>query len=146
MAMNTTGRRDFYNSGKVPKVVRVNAGRDEAVLYKNLGNAHRVKFLWAETTITFSGSLEVVSSGTFGDPDRTSGSFPVGGSESAYGRDSYFPGGLAGKTLDDLHVWATPLADPGGYVYVDVNISDDTVTVYNTGLNTIDVDVLYFTT
>jgi len=139
---NTTGRRDFYKAGGlVPKVVRVNAGRDEAALYKNLGNAHRVKFLWAET-VTFSGSLEVVTSGTFGKPVRDA----QGNLSSTYGRDSYFPGGLAGKTLDDLHVWATPLADPGGYVYVDVNISDDTVTVYNTGLNTIDVDVLYFTT
>ena len=35
--------RDSYRPGHVPKVVRCNAGRDEAALYKNLGNAHRIK-------------------------------------------------------------------------------------------------------
>jgi len=145
-----TGRRDMYRSGRVPKVVRVNAGRDEAVLYKNLGNAHRVKFLWAETvTLGKSGTNEVVSSGTFGIPDRTSGSDSNWAGDSAHGRDSYFPGGLAGKTLDDLHVFVTPLTAPAGVIWADIDTNDDTVTITSSsGVadSGVDVDVLYFTT
>jgi len=133
--------RDSYRSGRVPKVVRVNAGRDEAVLYKNLGNAHRVKFLWAETVTLVSGTIEVVAAGTFGKP--------VGPDAYASKKDSYHPGGLAGKTLDDLHVWATPLATTSGSIFVTIDTVADTVTVSSTVApndDGLEVDVLYFTT
>jgi hypothetical protein len=143
---NTTGRRDFYKAGKVPKVVRVNAGRDEAAIYKNLGNAHRVKFLWAETTtLGKGGTSEVVASGTFGLPVRDA----QGNLDSTYGRDSYFPGGLAGKTLADLHVFVTPLDEPAGWIWVDIDINDDTVIITSSAAGSdagVDVDVLFFTT
>jgi hypothetical protein len=138
--------RDSYRPGRVPKVVRVNAGRDEAALYKNLGNAHRIKFLWAEkTTRDKSGLSEVVASGTFGKPVRDA----QGNLSSTYGRDSYFPGGLAGKTLADLHVFVTPLDEPAGWIWADIDISDDTVTITSSAGgsdNGVDVDVLFFTT
>jgi len=130
--------RDSYRPGRVPKVVRCNAGRDEAAVYKNLGNAHRIKFLWAETVTLASGTYESVSSGTFG----------VGHPDGPYGRDSYMAGGAAGKTLDDLHVWATPLAEPDGFIYVSIDTVADTVTVNSSEATDdgLEVDVLYFTT
>ena len=147
MAENTTGRRDFYKAGvSVPKVVRVNAGRDEAALFKNLGNAHRIKFLWAEkTTLSKTGYSIVVFSGTFGKPVRDA----QDNLDSTYGRDSYFPGGLAGKTLEDLHVFVTPLDDPAGVIWADIDLNADTVTIRSTADasdNGVDVDVLFFTT
>ena len=132
--------RDSYRPGRVPKVVRCNAGRDGAAVYKNLGNAHRVKFLWAETTtLGKGGTSEVVASGTFG----------VGHPDGPYGRDSYMAGGAAGKTLDDLHVWATPLTVTSGVIYVDIDTNADTVTVTSTAAGSdagVEVDVLFFTT
>ena len=135
--------RDSYRAGRVPKVVRCNAGRDEAAVYKNLGNAHRIKFLWAETVVLAGTSpplYEVIASGTFGkvtNPDAY-----------ASAKDSYFPGGGAGKTLDDLHVWVTPLEQPSGLIWVDIDTSADTVTVKSTSKSDVglDVDVLFFTT
>jgi hypothetical protein len=132
--------RDSYRPGRVPKVVRCNAGRDEAAVYKNLGNAHRVKFMWAETVTLASGTYEAVASGTFGmspQPDAY-----------ASAKDSYHPGGAAGKTLDDLHAWATPLAEPDGFIYVDIDTVADTVTINSSEATDdgLEVDVLYFTT
>jgi len=54
----------ILKSRSIPKVVRVNAGDGEAVLYKNLGNGRRVPFLWGNTVTLASGTTEVlVSSG-----------------------------------------------------------------------------------
>ena len=65
--MSTYGR-DHYNPGKhVPKVLRCNAGRDEAAMYKNLGDGQRIKFMWAERAqLGKGGAAEVISAGEFG--------------------------------------------------------------------------------
>jgi len=48
----------------MPKVVRVNADDNKAILYKNLGNGRRVPFLYGMTVTLASGTQEVtVSSG-----------------------------------------------------------------------------------
>lgn len=62
-----------------PKVVRVNAGDGEAVLYKNLGNGQRIPFLWATTVTLASGATSVVvASGVeFGDHEVSDGKFSV---------------------------------------------------------------------
>ena len=129
--------RDTYKPGRVPKVVRCNAGRDEAALYKNLGNGNRVKFFWAETVTLVSGTYEAVASGTFG------GSHSVDSNR----RDFYFPGSAAyGKTLDDLYCFATPLAAISGSLFVEIDTVGDTVTV-NTGDTAddgVEVALLYF--
>lgn len=134
--------RDSYRPGRVPKVVRCNAGRDEAAVYKNLGNAHRIKFLWAETiTLGKSGETEVVASGTFGKAPQPDA--------NASAKDSYHPGGAAGKTLDDLHVWVTPLDEPAGWIWAEIDTGADTVTIKSSAAGSdsgVDVDVLYFTT
>lgn len=59
----------------MPKVVRVNAGDGEAVLYKNLGNGQRIPFLWATTVTLASGVTEaVIASGVeFGDHEVAEG-------------------------------------------------------------------------
>lgn len=49
-------------SKSMPKVVRVNAGDGESVLFKNLGNGQRIPLLWAETVTLASGTTEVVVS------------------------------------------------------------------------------------
>ena len=131
--------RDHYNPGKhVPKVVRCNAGRNEAALYKNLGNGQRIKFMWAETvTLGKGGSYEVISAGEYG------------AGKSVTKPDHYAPGGgFYGKDLDDLHVWATPLTAVSGTIWVDVDTVGDTVTVYSTDALDVgaDVDVLFFST
>jgi hypothetical protein len=131
--------RDTYNPGThVPKVVRCNAGRDEAAVYKNLGNSQRIKFLWADTVTLVSGTYEAVSSGTFGAGKSTSG------------RDSYHPGGgYYGKTLEDLYVFATPMAAVSGTIWVSIDTSADTVTVNSTAApadDGVEVALLYFTT
>jgi hypothetical protein len=64
-------------SGKrssVPKVVRVNADDNWAVLYRNLGNGRRLPFLWATSVTLASGTVSVVvSSGvSFSDHDVSS--------------------------------------------------------------------------
>jgi anti-sigma-K factor RskA len=61
----------------MPKVVRVNAGDGEAVVYKNLGNGQRIPFLWATTVTLASGTTSiVVASGVeFGDHEISDGKF-----------------------------------------------------------------------
>lgn len=130
--------RDSYRPGHVPKVIRCNAGRDEAALFKNYGDGQRIKFLWAEVvTLASGGAFELISSGTFGSP------------KSVNKPDHYSPGGgYYGKTISDLHVFATPLGSPTGRIYVDINTSADTVTVKSTAAGDagLKVDILYFTT
>lgn len=47
-----------------PKVVRVNAGDGESVIYKNLGNGQRIPLIWADTVTLASGATStVVASG-----------------------------------------------------------------------------------
>jgi hypothetical protein len=45
-----------------PKVVRVNAADNKAVLYRNLGNGRRLPFIWGDTFTLASGTTEVVVS------------------------------------------------------------------------------------
>jgi hypothetical protein len=131
--------RDTYNPGShVPKVVRCNAGRDEAAMYKNLGNSQRIKFLWADTITLVSGTYEAVSSGTFG------------AGKSVTAPDHYSPGGgYYGKDLSDLYVFATPMAAVSGTIWVNIDTSADTVTVNSTAApadDGVEVALLYFTT
>ena len=130
--------RDTYHPGRVPKVIRCNAGRDEAALYKNLGNSQRIKFLWAETVTLVSGTYEAVASGTFG------------AGKTVTKPDHYAPGGgYYGKDLTDLSVQATPLAAVSGTIYVTIDTSADTVTVSSTAApadDNVEVALLYFTT
>jgi hypothetical protein len=129
--------RDHYNPGKdVPKLVRCNAGRDEAAMYKNLGNSQRIKFLWVES-VTISGTEELIL-------DLTD----YGAGKSVTAPDHYAPGGgFYGKTPADLHYWPVPLAAPAGVLYVDI---DDTVgaekaTLKSTASETnLEVEVLIF--
>lgn len=44
----------------VPKVVRINAGDGEAVIYKNLGNGRRIPYEWWTTVTLASGTTSVV--------------------------------------------------------------------------------------
>lgn len=44
----------------IPKVVRVNASDDDAVMFKNLGDGQQIPFLWATTVTVVSGVSEVV--------------------------------------------------------------------------------------
>jgi len=46
----------------IPKVVRMNADDKEAVVYRNLGNGHRVPMLWGKEITLASGTSEVVVS------------------------------------------------------------------------------------
>jgi hypothetical protein len=133
--MSTYGR-DSYNPGKhVPKVVRCNAGRDEAVVYKNLGNGQRIKFLWTEQVTLVSGSYTLYDAGEFG------------AGKTVNKPDHYAPGGgFYGKTVQDLHVYVTPLEAPAGTVYVDNNWKADTLTIKSTVAEDIDVDCLIFST
>ena len=131
--------RDQYNPGKhVPKVLRCNAGRDEAAMYKNLGDGQRIKFMWAELVqLGKGGAYEVISAGEYG------------AGKSVTPPDHYAPGGgFYGKDLSDIHVWATPRAAVSGCVYVDVDLKADTVTVASSdaGDAGVWVDVLFFTT
>ena len=134
-------RRDFYNP-KVPKVVRINADRNDAAVYKNLGDSQRIKFLWAETTtLGKGGTSEVVASGTFGPK-----ALPNAGDR----RDSYMPGGGSyGKTISDIHVFVTPLDEPAGFIWADIDVVADTITITSSAAGSdsgVDVDVLFFTT
>ena len=45
-----------------PKLVRVNAADNNAVLYRNLGNGRRLPFIWGNTFTLASGTTEVVVS------------------------------------------------------------------------------------
>jgi len=127
--------RDHYNPGKhVPKVVRCNAGRDEAALYKNLGNSQRIKFMWVES-VTISGTTEeFISAGAFG------------AGKSVTPPDHYAPGGGAyGKTIADLHFWPVALGAPAGSLWIDVDTVADTVTLTSTaGETNLEVDILVF--
>ena len=127
--------RDHYNPGKhVPKVVRCNAGRDEAALYKNLGNSQRIKFMWVES-VTISGTTQLVYD--VGD---------FGAGKSVNPPDHYAPGGGAyGKTIADLHFWPVALAAPAGRLWIDINTGADTVTLTSTASETnLEVDILVF--
>lgn len=132
--------RDHYNPGKhVPKVVRCNAGRDEAALYKNLGNSQRIKFMWAETvTLDGAGIYVVIASGTYG------------AGKSVTPPDHYAPGGgYYGKTIDDLYIYVTGQTAHSGNLWVDVDLVADTVTIKSTSGKTDAgdiVDVLFFST
>jgi len=44
----------------VPKVVRINAGDGEAVIYKNLGNGRRIPYTWWTTVTLASGTASIV--------------------------------------------------------------------------------------
>lgn len=93
----------------MPKVVRVNAGDGEAVLYKNLGNGQRIPFLWATTVTLASGATSVVvASGVeFGDI----------------------------KVCDKGHVVFAPLSAAGAALttYVSKNTGTNVVTLEATG-------------
>ncbi len=62
-----------------PKVVRVNADDENAVLYRNLGNGRRLPFMWGTTVTLASGTTEVVvSSGvSFNDHNVSAGIIQV---------------------------------------------------------------------
>ena len=140
MSFLSTYGRDHYNGGKhVPKLVRCNAGRDEAAMYKNLGNSQRIKFMWVESVTIVSGTeYEIIASGTYGE-----GKNPL-----AYPRakDSYLPGGGDyGNTIADLHFWPVALGAPSGSLYIDINTGADTVTLKSTATEVdLDVDILVF--
>jgi hypothetical protein len=59
----------------IPKVVRVNAADEEAILYRNLGNGRRLPFIWGTSVTLASGTTSVtVSSGVeFSDLHVTEG-------------------------------------------------------------------------
>ena len=126
--------RDNYRPGRVPKVVRCNAGRDEAALYKNLGNSQRIKFMWV-VNVTISGTTALV---------YDAGDFGAG--KSVTPPDHYAPGGGAyGKTIDDLHFWPSALGAPVGSLWIDVDTVADTVTLTSTGSEVnLEVDILVF--
>ena len=132
--------RDHYNPGKhVPKVLRCNAGRDEAAVYKNLGNGQRIKFLWADTVMLDPGTAEYeyYSAGDFG------------AGKSVNKPDHYAPGGgFYGKTLADIYVQATPLAATSGTIYVDIDTKNDTLTIASTDTadESVWVGLFFFTT
>jgi hypothetical protein len=54
----STGQYEKVKS--VPKVVRINAGDGEAVIYKNLGNGRRIPYAWWTTVTLASGTTSVV--------------------------------------------------------------------------------------
>jgi hypothetical protein len=126
--------RDTYHPGKVPKVVRCNAGRHEAAIYKNLGNSNRIKFMWVEE-VTISGTTQLI---------YDAGEFGAG--QSVTKPDHYVPGAAAyGKTIADLHFWPVPMGAPAGRLWVDVNTGADTVTLTSTaGETNLEVHVLVF--
>lgn len=52
------------NLKSMPKVTRVNADDDKAMVYKNLGNGRRVPFMWGVSNVEVaSGATVVVASG-----------------------------------------------------------------------------------
>lgn len=131
--MSTYGR-DNYRPGRVPKVVRCNAGRDEAAMYKNLGNSNRIKFMWVEN-VTISGTTQLI---------YDAGDFGAG--QTVNKPDHYIPGAAAyGKTIADLHFWPTALGAPAGRLWIDVDTVADTVTLTSTASETnLEVDILVF--
>jgi hypothetical protein len=127
--------RDTYHPGKhVPKVVRCNAGRDEAALYKNLGNSNRIKFMWVEE-VTISGTSQLI---------YDAGDFGAG--QTVTKPDHYVPGAAAyGKTIADLYFWPVAMDAPAGSLYIDVDTVADTVTLKSTaGETNLPVNVLVF--
>ena len=98
----------------MPKVVRVNADDNKAILYKNLGNGRRVPFLYGMTVTLASGTQEVtVSSGVkFNDV----------------------------KVADGI-ITATPLAgDNVGRYYINKNTTTNVVKLKSTTTAPADVD------
>lgn len=126
--------RDTYHPGKVPKVVRCNAGRNEAAIYKNLGNGNRIKFMWVEE-VTISGTTQLI---------YDAGDFGAG--QSVTKPDHYVPGAAAyGKTIADLHFWPVPMGAPAGSLWINVDTVGDTVTLTSTaGETNLEVHVLVF--
>lgn len=127
--------RDTYRPGRVPKVVRCNAGRNEAAIYKNLGNSNRIKFMWVEEVTIVSGTTyEIYGAGGFG------------AGQSVTKPDHYVPGAAAyGKTIADLHFWPVPMGAPAGSLWIDVNTGADTVTLTSTATEVdLEVHVLVF--
>jgi hypothetical protein len=108
-------------SKSMPKVVRVNAGDGEAVLYKNLGNGQRIPLLWADTVTLASGTTEVVVSS---------------------GVD------LGDHKVAEGHIYAMPLSAAGAALatYVSKNTSTNVVKLVSTGAPSADClfDVLIF--
>jgi len=111
----------ILKSRSIPKVVRVNAGDGEAVLYKNLGNGRRVPFLWGATVTLASGTTEVVvSSGVEFNEHKVA----------------------------DGHVLATPLSATAANLtfYIDKNDVNNVVKIVSTAAASDDAefDVLVF--
>lgn len=105
----------ILKSRSTPKVVRVNAGDGEAVLYKNLGNGRRVPFLWGNTITLASGTTEVlVSSGVE----------------------------FSNHKVADGVIFVTPLSAAAASLafYVDKNVTDNVVKVVSTAAPSADVD------
>ena len=142
MSFLSTYGRDSYRGGKeggnkVPKVVRCNAGVDEPAFYKNLGNSQRIKFMWVESVELDGMSEVVIASGTYGE-----GKNPL---PYPRGRDSYLPGGGDyGKTIADLHFWPSAMGTISGSLWIEVDTNADTVTLWSSTSETVDVDILVF--
>lgn len=111
----------------MPKVVRVNAGDGEAVLYKNLGNGQRIPFLWATTVTLASGATSVVvASGVeFGDHEVADGHVVVTPLQAAAAALTYY------ISKDDVNnvVTLVSTAPAGGtcsfdvYVYLGASVN-----------------------
>lgn len=104
-----------------PKVVRVNAGDGESVLYKNLGNGQRIPLIWADTVTLASGATSsVVASGVE----------------------------LGDHAVAEGHVYFTPLSADGAALttYISKNTTTNVVTLVATGAPSADCtfDVLVF--
>jgi len=104
-----------------PKVVRVNAGDGESVIYKNLGNGQRIPLIWADSVTLASGATTVVvASGV----------------------------NLGDHAVAEGHAYFTPLSADGAALttYISKNTSTNVVTLVSTGAPTADClfDVLVF--
>lgn len=100
-----------------------------------MGNGQRIKFLWTEQVTLVSGSYTLYDAGEFG------------AGKTVNKPDHYAPGGgFYGKTVQDLHVFVTPLEAPAGTVYVDNNWKADTLMIKSTAAEDITVDCLIFST
>lgn len=91
-----------------PKVVRVNAGDGDSVIYKNLGNGQRIPLVWADTVTLASGATEaVVASGV----------------------------NLGDHKVSEGHVYFTPLSSAGAALttYISKNTSTNVVKLVSTG-------------
>jgi len=113
--MTLLGQAQTGMRSSTPKIVKISGDDNLKVVYRNLGNNHSYPFMWADT-VTMSGTEVVVASGV-----------------KFHGYDLATYG----------NVTATPLGNPGGYLWVTKDTAENVVKVHCAASYEGDIDVKY---